>query len=367
MRDVQNKLDYGREGHGARRVAGASFSGHERDHLYLNRGGSDFLEVSGISGVDHPSDARSMALFDYDRDGWQDAVVANSNTPLLLMFRNRMHEFADGPAHRVVAVRLRGGNQAAQASEEWSNRDGIGAFLTIELRDMTVEREFRAGEGLAAQNSATMLIGIGGRDRVEALSVRWPSRKEQRVEGVAAGTLVTVYENAEHSPDGEAFVFEAYRREPGEPDPAPVVASGGGEAKTLVLPGTELPVAPKLRMYTTMATWCEACKGHLPELALLREAFTDEELAMFGVPIDDEDAPEKLRGYQDEFVPAYELLAELASGDRERVQALVMEQLQVEALPATVLTDGGGRVLRVLSRVPTVSEIRLLLAEARSS
>ena len=57
------------------------------------------------------------------------------------------------------------GGRAANAEPDpaWSNRDGIAARVEIELDDAVRVRELRNGEGLAAQNSAVLRVGIGDR------------------------------------------------------------------------------------------------------------------------------------------------------------------------------------------------------------
>ena len=193
-----------------RLLAGASLSGNERNHLFLNDRGRDFAELSGVSGADSPADGRAFALLDYDGDGWQDLAVVNANAPLLQLFRNRMGERATG---RMLAVRLVGGNWTAQPREEWSARDGYGALVSVDLAPGMIVREHRAGAGFSAQNSPVLRIGLGERDRVAVLRVRWPSGKTQSAEEVAAGTLVSIYENPRHSPTGEAFVIAPYAGE----------------------------------------------------------------------------------------------------------------------------------------------------------
>ena len=194
---------------------GASFSGNERDSVYLNKEGKDFVSISGITGLDDPGDGRSFAVLDYDRDGWPDLVVASATAPTLQLYRNQMGDKSSAGVrnNRMLAVRFVGGNQKAAPSSEWSNRDGYGAMLTLELDDMTIVREHRAGEGLAAQNSATMLVGIGERSAAKSLKVRWPSGKTQDLGKVQANTLVTVYENPANSPTGTAFAAKPYKIE----------------------------------------------------------------------------------------------------------------------------------------------------------
>ena len=140
-------------------LAGASLSGHERNHVFLNESGSDFRDVSGLSGLDHPGDSRSFAILDYDRDGWQDLALVNANAPLLQLFRNRIGE--SGGSGGMVAVRFEGGNHSGASGSGWSARDGYGARVVVDAAGRQLVREHRSGEGLAAQNSATLLVGVG--------------------------------------------------------------------------------------------------------------------------------------------------------------------------------------------------------------
>jgi len=75
-------------------------------------------------------------------------------------------------------------------------------------------REHRAGEGFSAQNSATLIVGLGAHLRADAVRVRWPSGRVQHLAEVAAGSLLTAYENSQRSPTGEAFVVVPYRGAP---------------------------------------------------------------------------------------------------------------------------------------------------------
>lgn len=189
---------------------GTSFSGNERNHLFLSESGQSFWDISGVSGLDSPSDGRSFAILDYDQDGWLDIVLVNSNMPLLQLFRNRIGE-QPGARGEVVALRFVGGNKTPLSSEDWSARDGYGALVTLTLGNGTrLIREHRCGEGMAAQNSSTMVIGIGEADGVGPLVVRWPSGRVQELPSTRAGSLITIYENPDDSPDGSAFVRSNY-------------------------------------------------------------------------------------------------------------------------------------------------------------
>ncbi len=341
-----------------RLVSGASFSGHERNHVFLNQGLEDYVEVSGVSGLDHPGDSRAFAILDYDRDGWQDLAVVNANAPQFQLYRNQMGE-REGARGGLVAVRFEGGNHSSVASDEWSTRDGYGARILLEIGGRTLLREHRAGEGLAAQNSATMRVGIGDAERAERLEIRWPSGRSYDTTAVPAGTLVTAYEDPSASPTGAPFVLTPY----GVSAPrSPLVASAKMPGQSIraaqqVLPGDR----GRLIMYTTVATWCVPCLDELPGLKLLRSTFTTDELEIFGVPYDAEETPEVLQAWSDLNEPPYPILSELNLDQRATVIDGALDALRLEGLPAAVITDSEGEVLLVRWGPPSVSEIRVLL------
>lgn len=192
---------------------GVSHSGHERNCLFLSTKGKQFTDISGISGLDHGGDSRGFALLDYDRDGWLDVALVNSNAPWFQLYHNRIGARAGGEAGRMLAIRFVGGNRTGAPSQTLSNRDGYGALVRLDLGDQSLIREHRCGEGFGTQNSATLHVGIGRRDRVRALEVRWPSGATSRGSNIPAGSLVTVYENPADSPNGSAVVVAAYAPE----------------------------------------------------------------------------------------------------------------------------------------------------------
>ncbi len=343
-----------------------SLSGHERNHLFLNAGGAAFEDVSRLSGLDTPADSRCTVLLDYDRDGWQDIAVVNANSPLLNLYRNEV-ALAGGDRRRMIALRFVGGNRSA-APSPFAPRDGYGAVATISLGDLTLEREHRCGDGYAAQNSATMIVGIGERDTVPLVAVRWPSGLVQEARQVAAGSLLTVYEDLSESPSGAPFVIAPYRVA-AEPGAANVAARSTAPALgRFALRDRETPrsaTPPTLRVYTTMATWCAACKRNLPRLERLRAALPEAAVELIGVPVDEKDDAEKLREYVERWRPAYRLLADLPATERGAVQRIVTALTGSDALPATIVTDSDDDVVRASAGVPSLSELRRLL-EARA-
>ena len=345
-------------------VSDSSLSGHERNVLFINREGRAFEDVSGISGLNHPADGRAVGLLDYDRDGWQDLVVVNANAPQIQLFHN---EIGSLPSREedvdVLALRLVGGNRQASAESGLSNRDGIGARIEIDLGESTLVRELRAGEGFAAQNSSTLLVGVGDVKEVKGIRVRWPSGKTQESGPFPVGAVVTIMEAA--SDASLAFRVEPY----GEADLAAGAAkryAARGRSGRLLSASARAESEAPLRLLTTMATWCSACKGELPQIGRLRDAFSPDEVALLGIPIDEDDDADKLAAYELEYRPAYELEKDLGEDQIDEIREVVLEDLHLDVLPATIATDADGRVLRTMWELPSISEVRLLLESVGS-
>jgi hypothetical protein len=145
-----------------------------------------------MGGADCREDARSYALLDFDRDGWVDIALASCNGPRLRLFRNRFGEL--GGTGRVVEVILRGSHTGANPSPGRSNRDAVGAVLTVVTDRRT--RAFRKsiGEGLAAQNSERIRVTLADGEVMESLSVRWPAGTVAEISPVPEESVLEITE-----------------------------------------------------------------------------------------------------------------------------------------------------------------------------
>ncbi len=144
---------------------GKSFSGYERNALFLNLEGHGFAEVGGLFGVDFEDDARAVASVDWDRDGDLDMWVTNRTAPRVRLLRN------NHPAtNSFLAIRLIGNGKT-------TNRDAIGARLTLWRSSEPQLKQIRtvhAGDGFLAQSSAWIHFGLGETTEDLQLAINWP-------------------------------------------------------------------------------------------------------------------------------------------------------------------------------------------------
>ncbi len=331
-----------------------SLSGNERNRLFFNQEGRQFADITLLSGADHVGDGRSVVLWDYNRDGKTDIASVNTNAPKLVLFRN---EAATAGKNNFIALRLVGGNRSSRANSGFSSRDGFGARVTLNCGTRSFVEEHRCGEGYSAQNSNTLLIGVGKATVIDSAIIRWPGGKMQKLPGLPAGKLITVHEN-NTTAEGKPFTISPYIPDQGSPHTEPSPAIG---TMPVFAPADAISDAP-LRLFTLTATWCAACKSELPQLAGIRSHFPPERLAMFGLPGDENETPGQLKAYAEEYRPSYRMLTGITAGERKAMHDALGKSAGV--LPASIVTSRSGKVLLVTRGLPTVSQIaRILLKQ----
>jgi Tfp pilus assembly protein PilF len=168
-----------------------SIASRQRNVFLRNDGHGGFDEISGALGLDLDQDGRSFAVLDVDRDGDQDLVVmAARQAPQLRVFRNDFEVLlSEGGSHAAsLAVRLTGTK---------SNRDAIGARLTVETERMRRTKIVQAGSGFLSQHSKELLIGLGASERIVKLTVAWPSGGSQVFTDLPLNTRIRIAEGSD--------------------------------------------------------------------------------------------------------------------------------------------------------------------------
>ena len=75
-----------------------------------------------------------------------------------------------------------------------SNRDGIGARITVTTGDLIQIEEVRSGSSYLSQNDRRVHFGLGESELVDGIEIRWPSGIVQHLESVAADQFLAVEE-----------------------------------------------------------------------------------------------------------------------------------------------------------------------------
>ena len=212
--------------------------------LYHNDGKGSFTDVSyaaKVAAVSLPYVGWGTKFFDYDNDGWVDLLVVNGHVyPQLPTYRQRNlvhHNNRDGTFTEVGAelgvpftekhtgrgaafgdidndgdvdviinnldgrpqlLRNDGGNANNSVLIKTvgvkSNRDGIGARVTIVSGDLKQVDEVQSGGSYLSQNDLRLHFGLEKRTKIDSIEVRWPSGVVDKVANLSANKILTIKE-----------------------------------------------------------------------------------------------------------------------------------------------------------------------------
>ncbi len=157
-----------------------TWSGFERNVFYANNRDGTFSDVSGIVGLDFIEDSRSFALADFDHDGRVEVILKNRSSPQLRVLKNVAAQLSPAVAFRLI------GNK--------SNRDAIGASITVETNAGPQTRWLQAGSGFLAQHSKELFFGLGETKGPVGATIRWPSGREQTLRDLPINHRIWVEE-----------------------------------------------------------------------------------------------------------------------------------------------------------------------------
>ncbi|MGH9756466.1 MAG: FG-GAP-like repeat-containing protein [Candidatus Acidiferrales bacterium] len=159
-----------------------TWSGFERNIFYANNRDGTFSDVSAAVGMDFIEDSRTFGLCDFDQDGRVEVFLKNRNSPQLRLLKCALLELS--PA---IAFRLSG---------KKSNRDAIGAEVTVTTESGRQTRMVQAGSGFLAQHGKELFFGLGGATAPVTTSIRWPSGLVQHLRDLPLNHRVWVEEGA---------------------------------------------------------------------------------------------------------------------------------------------------------------------------
>lgn len=280
LRTDQDELMFGQ---------GFSFSGYERDPLFLNLGNRKFVDISGCSGIDSVTDGRAGVFADFDNDGDLDVFSTTIQGQSHLLFRNNV-----GQDNRWLRVVLEGG--PALGRDAWS------AVVRVRTSAGTLTKTKAGGSGFISQHDPRLLFGLERDEVAASVEVTWPDGTVEPFTGpFAAGATVRLVRGRGRAervrlasarlPDpmtrAEAMASELHAKV-GQPVPDLRVTGLDGRPTTLrhlATPGRRLLV-------NLWATWCVPCRKEMPELEAMRARLAERGIDLVGVSVDtDADAP----------------------------------------------------------------------------
>jgi hypothetical protein len=153
--------------------------------LLRNTGSGTFQNMREIAGAAFLSTfvGRGLAIGDFDNDGDSDAVFTTLNGhPVLL--RNNV-----GQDNAWIGFSLQGTT---------SNRDAVGAKISVTFSGRTVTRWITGGSSYLASHDKRVLVGLDGNTKPVNVDIRWPSGLSQHLSNLPTGRYHLILEPKAH-------------------------------------------------------------------------------------------------------------------------------------------------------------------------
>ena len=154
----------------------------------LLRGGPDTFELVSVPGRqsywNQRSHGRTMATFDWNRDGLPDLLAGHLDAPVALL------------ENRTVA----GNWLQLELVGTRSERDAVGVEVAIEFGETQLTAWVTGGDGLLCTHEPFLDFGVGAVANIERVTVRWPHGRTEQFSNVSTNSRYLVVEGA-----GELF------------------------------------------------------------------------------------------------------------------------------------------------------------------
>src|SRR6266850_2468065 len=186
--------------------------------LYHNNGNGTFTDISANAGpgIAAVSSARGLAVGDLWNDGRMSAVISNMNAPPMLLvndLRNGNHwiafrtlgaSFGERPVKKSSApaqtspspLHTTSFASATSSTSFASNRDGIGAKITVKAGTRTLVDEVRSGSSYISNSDMRVHFGLGSATKIDWVQVRWLSGLVERFENLPVDAIHTLKEGS---------------------------------------------------------------------------------------------------------------------------------------------------------------------------
>lgn len=149
--------------------------------MFRNLGKGIFQNVSSQLGPDFalPTVSRGAAIGDFDNDGDLDILVNNNGGPAQLL-RND-----GGNGNHWLSILLIGTR---------SNRDGVGARLTVKAGDLVLHEQRKGGMSYQSSQDPRLHFGLADQRTADLIEIKWPSGAVTHLTGIASDQIIAVKE-----------------------------------------------------------------------------------------------------------------------------------------------------------------------------
>jgi Flp pilus assembly protein TadD/peroxiredoxin len=326
----------------------SSWNAYQRNVMFANNRDGTFSEVSGALGLDFPEDSRSFALTDIDHDGRLEVILKNRNAPQLRILHNVMKDLGQS-----ISFRLRGHK---------SNRDAIGAAITVETGTLRQTKYLQAGTGFLSQHSKEMFFGVGKPEQIIRATVRWPSGLSQQFEHLPVNHRFEIEEGSSSfvaKPFATALSTYAQAEAPMTLEPLPSQVSTW-LIEPLKAPEFSLPdLSGNMRelrqsrdgfvLLYFWATTAQLCRDQLRLLHKHRSSFVANHLEVLAVNVDAPDDVPAARSFAAQegvFFPVL-FATEDVAGIYNIIYRYMFDRRRDLGIPTSFLLDPKGMIVKV--------------------
>ena len=318
--------------------------------------------------MDFAEDGRSFALADLDGDGRMEVVIKSRNAPQLRIVRNAMEHLGD-----AIAFRLRGTQ---------SNRDGIGARVTVEVGGLRQTKSLQAGSGFLSQHTKELFFGLGKEQGPVIATVHWPSGATQRYADLPRNARValeegkSVFNATPFRAPAERYASATARRRDDLQDRLPTAFStlllDPLKAPEFTLPdatGKQVSFSDAGGTPTLLHLWASSASGYREQLEAFersRSLFQANRLGVLALNLDQASEHDRLRSELTQQRLWFPVLfaTEDVAGIYNILYRYLFDRRADLALPTSFLIDEAGMIVRVyqghVSSEQVLTDARLL-------
>ncbi|HEY2861007.1 MAG TPA: FG-GAP-like repeat-containing protein [Terracidiphilus sp.] len=325
-----------------------TWHGAARNVAFVNNRNGTFTEASGILQIDFREDSRAFALADVDHDGRLEAIVKNRNAPQLRVLHNEVSDIGS-----AISFCLRGTK---------SNRDAVGASISITVAGNTQTKYLQAGTGFLSQHAKELFFGVGSHAGVVGATVRWPSGLKQEFPDLPISHRIQI-EEGNPTIRAAPFVATKYDRKadslvasrellPLQSETWLVQPLKAPDFKLVDLDGAEHALSSWGGKPVLLTFWSTNAKESLRQLAELKRGASELELTglrVIAINLDQADHHAEARRIASPYHTAVTVLfaTEEVAGIYNILYRHLLDRRRDLPIPASLLVDRDGMIAKL--------------------